>query len=303
MQGATSQGLLTPGKRPHGRVFAAVGVLAVALAMIPIFTEGASAAPGDTDLSLTKADSVDPVVKSGNFSYTLTVTNLGGNDATAVTVSDPLPAQVKYLSATTSQGTCGFAGQTVTCDLGTVNAGQTATVTINVTADKKAGTASNTATVTTTQTDTNPANNSDTEVTTISNGPTTTTPGKKKGKTKASCATPTIIGTAGPDALVGTPKTDIIVGLGGNDTINGGEGNDLICSGSGNDIVSAGGGGDFVSGGSGRDRLFGSAGNDVLKGKRGRDRLFGNAGNDGLNGGRGSDRCRGGAGHDSTRSC
>jgi PKD repeat protein len=91
---------------------------------------------------------------------------------------------------------------------------------------------------------------------------------------------PTIVGTAGPNALVGTAGADVIHGLGGNDTITGLGAADVVCGGAGNDTLRGGGGADRLLGGSGRDRLFGDAGPDVLTGGAGRDTANGGPGND-----------------------
>ena len=266
-----------------------LGALVLLLAGNPV---NAGAVVGPTDLTMTKTDSADPAVSGSNFTYTLRVNNTGAGDATAVTVTDALPSQVDYVSATPSQGTCNKAGNTVTCALGQVNAGANATVSIVVKA-KKNGTASNTATVASPE-DTNAANNSDTETTVIS---------KKGGKVKASCATPTITGTAGNDVINGTPGNDVIRGLAGNDAIFAGGGGDLICADLGADRVVGGPGADVMIGGLGPDVLLGSSGKDTIRGKGGRDRLRGQLGNDLLNGGRGVDSCKGGAGRDVLRSC
>jgi uncharacterized repeat protein (TIGR01451 family) len=273
-----------------------MGGLAV-LAVVLIGLPGASAAPGPTDLSLTKNDSADPVVKGSNFSYTIQVRNPDAtNDATDVSVVDTLPAQVDFVSATASSGTCQEHAKTVTCNLGTVLAGTTATVTITVKADRQ-GTASNVATVTTSVVDANTANNQDIETTAIVNK------GKAKKKAKASCAAPTISGTAGNDILIGTNRADVIRAFSGDDQVFAGDGKDLICADLGADLVSGGPKGDTVIGGGGPDRLIGKTGADLLKGKKGRDRLRGNFGNDFLNGGRGIDSCKGGPGQDTLRRC
>jgi uncharacterized repeat protein (TIGR01451 family) len=284
MAGARSWGL---------RLLVLAGLAALLVLMA---SRGASAAPGPTDLSVTKSDSADPVVKGNNFTYTIQVRNLGANDATDVTVVDPLPSDVNFVSATAAGGSCSQAAGTVTCTLGTVNAGATATVSIVVKAQKQ-GTASNVATVTTTQVDTNPANNQDTETTAI------ITKGQAKKKGKASCATPTISGTAGNDVITGTNRADVIRAFAGNDQVFGGGGKDLICADLGADFVSGGAKGDTVIGGGGPDRLKGNGGGDTLKGKKGRDRLRGNLGSDFLNGGAGRDSCKGGAGQDTLRRC
>jgi uncharacterized repeat protein (TIGR01451 family) len=272
------------------------GLVALVLALVGL--QGASAAEGPTDLSVTKADSADPVVKGTNFTYTITVRNLGTGgtaDATNVTVVDTLPSQVRFVSANPSAGTCQRQGSTVTCNLGTVIAGGTATVAIVVEAQTQ-GTASNLATVSAALADTNAANNQDTETTAIVNK------GAAKKK-QASCATPTISGTAGNDVLVGTSGADVIRAFAGDDQVFAGGGRDLICADLGADLVSGGTKGDTVIGGGGPDRLLGKAGGDLVKGKKGQDRLRGNFGNDVLNGGRGRDNCKGGAGQDTLRRC
>jgi uncharacterized repeat protein (TIGR01451 family) len=271
------------------------GLIALVLALVGL--PGASAAEGPTDLSVTKVDSADPVVKGTNFTYTITVRNLGAGgtaDATNVTVVDTLPSQVKFVSANPSDGTCQRQGSTVTCNLGTVIAGGTATVAIVVEAQTQ-GTASNLATVTAALADTNAANNQDTETTAIVN--------KGAAKKQASCATPTISGTAGNDVLIGTNGADVIRAFAGNDQVFAGGGRDLICADLGADLVSGGTKGDTIIGGGGPDRLLGKAGGDLLKGKKGQDRLRGNFGNDFLNGGGGRDNCKGGAGRDTLRRC
>ncbi len=100
---------------------------------------GASAAPGDADLALTKSDSPDPVASGGRLTYTIVVQNLGPLAATGVVVTDPLTAsEVDFVSATTTVGTCQHQAKTVTCSLGTLAASSSATVTI-VVEPKKSG--------------------------------------------------------------------------------------------------------------------------------------------------------------------
>jgi uncharacterized repeat protein (TIGR01451 family) len=274
---------------------------------------GASAAPGPTDLSLTKSDTADPVTVGDTFSYNIQVQNPGTNDATDVVVTDTLPTQVDHLSTTTNPTGAGVScqrqGVTVTCSFGTLLAGAAAHVTIRVKADDD-GTATNAASVTTTVVDTDTTNNQDLETTLINKKPTTTkkkkTKGKKKGKKRKtqSCASPTISGTSGNDPnIVGTPGPDVIRGFAGDDVIFAGGGNDLICADFGADFVNGGPGGDTVIGGLGADRLIGARGSDFIRGKGGPDRLRGRRGPDFLNGGRGRDSCRGGPGRDTFAHC
>ena len=84
------------------------------------------------DLSLTLSDSPDPTLVESDLTYTLTVTNSGPSDATDVTLTDTLPDGVRLDSSTPSQGTCSGTS-TVTCALGAIAVGDSATVTNVVT--------------------------------------------------------------------------------------------------------------------------------------------------------------------------
>lgn len=81
------------------------------------------------------------------FSYSITVENIGAVPLTDVIVTDPLPSQVHFLSATSSQGSVGFSSPNVTALLGTIPVNSAAMITVNVQAIAT-GTAINTATVT-----------------------------------------------------------------------------------------------------------------------------------------------------------
>ena len=268
-------------------------VLGILVAMLVVYSGGAAAVVGATDLSITKADSPDPVTQGNNLTYTITVRNTGAGDASNVVVTDNLPSSsdIDFVSATTSAGTCDRTGNTVTCQLGQVDAGTNAVVTIVVKA-KKSGTLSNTATVASPQ-DTNAANNSDTATTTV-----TKKGAGNKPKGQPSCAAPTIKGTPGDDVITGTAHKDTINTYAGNDVVFGGGGGDLICTKGGADRAYGQDGNDTVIAGTGPDFANGGKGDDILKGKAGRDRLKGKSGNDFLNGGRNRDRCKGGSGRD-----
>ena len=84
------------------------------------------------DLTVTKTDSVDPVIMGNNLTYTLTVINNGPDDATSVFVTDSLPAEVSFVSATPSQGRCSEFSGTVTCSLQDLASGNSASVEISV---------------------------------------------------------------------------------------------------------------------------------------------------------------------------
>ena len=121
------------------------------------------------DLSVTKVDSADPIRAGRNLTYTLTVTNNGPPAATGVTVTDTLPSGLSARSSTASQGSCSGT-TTVTCAIGDLANGASATVTI-VIRPTKAGKITNTASVAANEPDSNSANNTATQDTTVSAAP------------------------------------------------------------------------------------------------------------------------------------
>jgi uncharacterized repeat protein (TIGR01451 family) len=252
-----------------------------------------ASALAQSDLSVAKTDSADPVTVGSQFSYTITVTNSGPEAATGVLLEDTIPNEVDYVSATPSQGTCELQGsKKVNCQLGNLASNANATVELRVTAARE-GTVSNTATVSSTSPDPNQANNEAVQQTSIQ----AATPVMCAGKEA------TIIGTAGADTLTGTDKADVIAGLSGDDTIAGLDGQDILCGGRGIDAINAGGDNDTVKGGGDNDRIRGATGNDLLAGNGGEDRLAGGRGDDVLRGGPADDSCKGGAGSDIEKSC
>lgn len=118
------------------------------------------------DLAITKTDSSDPVTIGENLVYHLTVTNNGPFEATTVTVTDDLPPGVSIVSANPSQGVCFIAAGAVTCDLGTLGDGESATVDIEV-IPFSPGIIVNHATVTSDQPDPDPSNNFASESTNV----------------------------------------------------------------------------------------------------------------------------------------
>ena len=122
-----------------------------------------------TDLSVTQADTPDPVNVVNPLSYTLTVDNNGPDDATGVTVTDTLPAGVTFQSASATQGSCSEAAGIVTCTLGDMVAGDQVTINIALTAPVTTGTITNTAIVTGNEVDPIAGNNTSNENTTVQN--------------------------------------------------------------------------------------------------------------------------------------
>ena len=86
-----------------------------------------------------------------------------------MTLTDVLPSEVSFVSATPDQGSCSELIGTVTCDLGTITAGSSVDVVIAVTvpAGTAAGMITNNASVTTSTTDPVVANDATSEDTTI----------------------------------------------------------------------------------------------------------------------------------------
>jgi uncharacterized repeat protein (TIGR01451 family) len=119
-----------------------------------------------SDLAITKTASPNPIKQGNTLTYTLGVTNNGPSDATNVTATDTLPSTVSYISATPTQGTCSQASGTVTCLLGTMISGSSASITIQVTAVTPSS-AVNSASVTADQPDPNSSNNTATQTTLI----------------------------------------------------------------------------------------------------------------------------------------
>jgi len=123
------------------------------------------------DLSITKSDAPDPAHVGQNLTYTIVVRNTGpGPDtATGVTVTDQLPKNAGYGSATTTKGSCVLkpSKNIVSCDIGSVASGSAVTITIVVKPTSK-GTITNTASVTAASPpDPNTANNTATATTTV----------------------------------------------------------------------------------------------------------------------------------------
>ncbi len=110
----------------------------------------------EVDLALSKISMQEPVASGLNFSYVIVATNLSAGSATGVVVTDMLPAGVSLVSSATTQGSCSGL-TTVTCTLGTLLGGGSATINLVVT-KTVGGSVSNTAMVDGNENDPNPAN-------------------------------------------------------------------------------------------------------------------------------------------------
>lgn len=131
-----------------------------------VFTLTTSVSPV-ANLQVTKTGNVNPVTAGDYLTYTLTITNLGPSPATGVVVTDDLPDEAAFQSATSS---CNHSGGVVTCNLpGSLakNAVVTASIRVQVNPTTPAGLITNTVSVTGVETDTNQSNNSKILTTTV----------------------------------------------------------------------------------------------------------------------------------------
>src|ERR1041385_988979 len=84
----------------------------------------------DTDLAIADTASSGPVLLQQPLTYTLVVTNRGPHTATLVNVTDTLPAAFVLEAIAASQGSCSNLGGVVSCGLGSLAAGASATITL-----------------------------------------------------------------------------------------------------------------------------------------------------------------------------
>ncbi|MBI3995090.1 MAG: DUF11 domain-containing protein, partial [Nitrospirae bacterium] len=83
----------------------------------------------NADLSIVGGGSPNPVTVGNNLTYSLTTTNNGPDDLTAVTLTDTLPPGMTFVSATPG---CIESGGVVTCSLGVMLNGASVAVTIDI---------------------------------------------------------------------------------------------------------------------------------------------------------------------------
>ena len=118
-----------------------------------------SVKPISTDLSISATGTPTTVNLGDKLTYSLTVTNNSPTKATGVTFTNELPSGLKDVSATSSKGgTPENNNGIITAELGDLNTGESAKVTINATSIA-AGTFSNNASVTSKEVDSESVNN------------------------------------------------------------------------------------------------------------------------------------------------
>jgi uncharacterized repeat protein (TIGR01451 family) len=128
--------------------------------------------PPTADLAVTTTGTPNPVVAGQHETYTITVTNKGPLTATGVIAQDSWSAVsgikggIDFKSVSTTQGTCTQSGAGISCALGRLSNGTTATITL-VLQPRSKGTLSDTASVSGNEYDPNVGNNSFTVLTTV----------------------------------------------------------------------------------------------------------------------------------------
>mgnify|MGYP000325785094 CR=1 FL=1 len=171
------------------------------------------------DLAVSKTDSPDPVIAGTTLTYTLRVTNNGPSTATAVTLTDQVPAQVWFRSLSGSPWTCSMPTQgssgVITCTVSSLAPGASAafTITVDVPADTPDGTTlTNTVRVTGATPDPKPENNAATAETGViartdlsvaKSGPDTAVAGTDITYTL-------VVSNAGPSRATGVLVTDTL---------------------------------------------------------------------------------------------
>jgi uncharacterized repeat protein (TIGR01451 family) len=171
--------------------------------------------PAPIDLSLTQNDSVDPSLAGKQLTYTIQVRNNGSAMATGILVFDTIPSGVSFVSVSSTKGNCTRSGNTVTCRIPSIAAAASATITLNV-KPAASGTISNIATVEANEPDTNPADNSSTETTTInpsSDLKVTVTDGKTAIAAGQKDTYTIKVTNLGPSNVTGATVTDIFPGI------------------------------------------------------------------------------------------
>ena len=121
--------------------------------------------PPAADLRLTKRDFADPVAPGDTMAYGLDLTNDGPDEASGVVITDVLPADSVFFTASPS---CVHASGTVTCTVGDLATLGSVSYLIEVTVgDPPSGELTNTATVSGVEQDPDPVNNSASETTRV----------------------------------------------------------------------------------------------------------------------------------------
>lgn len=164
--------------------------------------------PSVTDLAVVKAGSPRSVLEGDPVTYVITVANNGPlNEPRAVAV-DTLPEKFDVLSTTPSQGSCLSEGRVISCDLGFLRVGDSATIVVLV-ETSRAGRYTNEVIVDGDIPDDDLANNRDTEDTdVVAVLPTTVTTSPSSPSTSQTATSPPSL-NPGATTTEGLPFTGI----------------------------------------------------------------------------------------------
>jgi len=138
----------------------------VVLAAFTAFASASGAMAGGSstgaDVQVSGSASTGSPNAGSSYSYTFQVKNSGPESATSVVLSDSLPPEAGFNSATVNgvSGSCSLVDVVVSCDLGTLASGTQATVVVNAYAPTTVGTYSSTGSVSSGTADPNLGNNS-----------------------------------------------------------------------------------------------------------------------------------------------
>jgi uncharacterized repeat protein (TIGR01451 family) len=117
-------------------------------------------------LSVSVLDVPNPVIIDSNLTYTVTIFNSSSAPATGVGLTHQIAASLSILAIEPSQGSCTPSGNTISCNIGTIAAGQNAIVVVRTRANIE-GLATSVATVQGNEPDAEPLNDSATTVTQV----------------------------------------------------------------------------------------------------------------------------------------
>jgi len=126
-----------------------------------------SGTPGNADLSIMKIDSADPVIVGTNFIYTITVSNAGPLGATNIIVRDFFPSLLFVVGVPTTTHGRFVAGNPLRLHIPVLTNGESAIISVTANSFVFTNIYTNVVTVTSAMIDTNAANDSDSETTTI----------------------------------------------------------------------------------------------------------------------------------------
>ncbi len=115
---------------PNGTVIVNTASMTASNASAPPNTVASTVAVAPV-LTFQKTDTPDPVRAGGQIVYTISFSNTGNGDATGVVITDVVPANATFVSAT-GGGTYNGGTNTVTWNIGTVAAGTSGSVSLTV---------------------------------------------------------------------------------------------------------------------------------------------------------------------------